>query len=169
MTTARPPIKPKAAYMKFGVRIWPEILPELGIDPAELKPGFNPIMLHVLALMGDKGPRKGFGLAKVTAASQPRRHPRSERRLRMLVFGASRLYPKGEGHQDDENRATRSRAGWHPATQRLPLTRVSDSERGSASAETASRRQSDQYSGHQPCKRLEAPAPASNLGRRSRL
>jgi hypothetical protein len=51
-------------YMKFGVRIWPEILPELGLDPASLKPGPNPVNLHVLALMGDKGPRKVIGLAK---------------------------------------------------------------------------------------------------------
>jgi hypothetical protein len=50
-------------YMKFGVRIWPEILPELGVDPDSLKPGPNPINLHVLALMGDKGPRKIIGLA----------------------------------------------------------------------------------------------------------
>jgi hypothetical protein len=51
-------------YMKFGVRIWPEILPELGIDPASLKPDPNPVNLHVFALMGDKGPRKVIGLAK---------------------------------------------------------------------------------------------------------
>ena len=51
-------------YMKFGVRIWPEILPELGLDPASLKPGPNPVNLHVLALMGDKGPRKVIGLVK---------------------------------------------------------------------------------------------------------
>jgi hypothetical protein len=51
-------------YMKFGVRVWPEILPELGLDPASLKLGPNPINLHVLALMGDKGPRKIIGLAK---------------------------------------------------------------------------------------------------------
>ena len=51
-------------YMKFGVRIWPEVLPSLGIDPASLKPGPNPINLHVLALMGEKGPRKVIGLAK---------------------------------------------------------------------------------------------------------
>ena len=60
-------------YAKFGVRIWPETLPALGVDPAELtcacgagagKPGPNPVNLHVLALMGDKGPRKGIGLAK---------------------------------------------------------------------------------------------------------
>jgi len=51
-------------YMKFGVRVWPEILPELGIDPGSLKPGPNPVNLHVLALMGEKGPRKVIGLAR---------------------------------------------------------------------------------------------------------
>jgi hypothetical protein len=51
-------------YMKFGVRVWPEILPELGIDPVSLKPGPNPINLKVRALMGEKGPRKVIGLAK---------------------------------------------------------------------------------------------------------
>jgi hypothetical protein len=50
-------------YMKFGVRIWPEILPELGIDPASLKPGPNPINLKVRALMGEHGPRKVISLA----------------------------------------------------------------------------------------------------------
>jgi hypothetical protein len=49
-------------YMKFGVRVWPEILPELGIDPASLKPGPNPINLKVRALMGEHGPRKVIGL-----------------------------------------------------------------------------------------------------------
>ena len=51
-------------YAKFGVRIWPEVLPALGIDPANLKPGPNPVNLHVLALMGEKGPRKVIGLTK---------------------------------------------------------------------------------------------------------
>jgi hypothetical protein len=51
-------------YMKFGVRVWPEVLPALGVDPAGLKPGPNPVNLHVVALMGDKGPRKVIGLAK---------------------------------------------------------------------------------------------------------
>ena len=30
-------------YTKFGVRVWPEVLPALGIDAATLKPGTNPI------------------------------------------------------------------------------------------------------------------------------
>jgi len=30
-----------APYNKFGVRVWDEILPVLGIDPASLKPGKN--------------------------------------------------------------------------------------------------------------------------------
>ena len=51
-------------YAKFGVRIWPEVLPELGINPDELKPGPNPVNLHLVALMGEKGPRKVIGLAK---------------------------------------------------------------------------------------------------------
>ena len=51
-------------YMKFGVRIWPEVLPSLGIDPASVKPGPNSINLHLLALMGEKGPRKVIGLAR---------------------------------------------------------------------------------------------------------
>jgi len=51
-------------YAKFGVRIWPEVLPTLGIDPASLKPGPNPVNLRLLALMGEKGPRKVIGLVK---------------------------------------------------------------------------------------------------------
>jgi len=51
-------------YMKFGVRVWPEVLPALGVDPATLKLGPNPDNLHVVAIMGDKGPRKVIGLAK---------------------------------------------------------------------------------------------------------
>jgi len=49
-------------YMKFGVRIWPEVLPTLGVDPATLKPGPNPINIRVRALMGEHGPRKVIGL-----------------------------------------------------------------------------------------------------------
>jgi len=49
--------------MKFGVRVWPETLPALGIDPATLKTGPNPLTLRVRALMGEKGPRKVIGLA----------------------------------------------------------------------------------------------------------
>jgi len=52
-----------AQFMKFGVRVWPETLPALGIDPATLKPSPNPLNLRVRALMGDKGPRKIIGLA----------------------------------------------------------------------------------------------------------
>jgi hypothetical protein len=50
-------------YMKFGVRIWPEVLPSLGVDPAALKPGPNPVNLRVRVLMGEHGPRKVIGLA----------------------------------------------------------------------------------------------------------
>jgi hypothetical protein len=51
-------------YQKFGVRVWPEVLPALGVDPASLKPGPNPVNLKVNVLMGENGPRKVISLAK---------------------------------------------------------------------------------------------------------
>jgi len=51
-------------YQKYGVRVWPEILPVLGVDPASLKPGPNPVNIKVHVLMGENGPRKVIGLAK---------------------------------------------------------------------------------------------------------
>lgn len=50
-------------YTKFGVRVWPEVLPKLGIDPAALKPGPNEFGKPVIALVGEKGPQKVIGLA----------------------------------------------------------------------------------------------------------
>ncbi len=50
-------------YMKFGVRVWPEVLPTLSVDPATLKPGPNSVNLKVRALLGEHGPRKVIGLA----------------------------------------------------------------------------------------------------------
>jgi hypothetical protein len=57
-------------YNKFGVRVWPETLPTLGIDPASLKPGPNPqaapIRAIVLMQINDEGkasPRKVTGKA----------------------------------------------------------------------------------------------------------
>ena len=50
-------------YLKFGVRIWPEVLPALGVAADQLKPGPNPLQIHVRALMGERGPRKVVGLA----------------------------------------------------------------------------------------------------------
>jgi hypothetical protein len=50
-------------YMKFGIRVWPEVLPALGVDPATLKPGPNPVALRVRVLMGEHGPRKVISLA----------------------------------------------------------------------------------------------------------
>jgi hypothetical protein len=56
-------------YQKFGVRVWPEVLPTLGVDHASLtcangagtgKPGLNPANLKVNVLMGEKGPRKAI-------------------------------------------------------------------------------------------------------------
>jgi hypothetical protein len=51
-------------YQKFGVRVWPEVLPALGVDPASLKPGPNPVNLKVNVLMGENGPRKVISLAQ---------------------------------------------------------------------------------------------------------
>lgn len=42
-----------APFLKFGVRVWDEVLPTLGIDPATLKPGPNPIQIKVRALMAE--------------------------------------------------------------------------------------------------------------------
>lgn len=50
-------------YQKFGVRVWPEALPLLGVDVAALKPGPNAFSKPVIALMGEKGPQKVIGLA----------------------------------------------------------------------------------------------------------
>lgn len=61
-------------YSKFGVRIWPEVLPTLGIDPAALQPGPNPFVANLRAEMGDKGPRKVIGLATPQPAPAPDTH-----------------------------------------------------------------------------------------------
>ncbi len=50
--------------MKFGVRIWPEVLPNIGIDPNALKPGTNPFSAMVRAVLNEEGkPKKVIGLA----------------------------------------------------------------------------------------------------------
>ncbi len=60
-------------YMKFGVRVWPEVLPFLGVDPATLtcacgagagRPGPNLVNLKVCTRMGEHGPRTVSNLAK---------------------------------------------------------------------------------------------------------
>ncbi len=51
-------------YQKFGVRVWPEILPALGVDPGSLKPGPIRVNLKVNVLMGENGPRKVISLVK---------------------------------------------------------------------------------------------------------
>lgn len=64
------------SYKKFGVKIWPEVLPELGIDADKLVFGENKLLaaLRVRALMGEERivdgktvkaqPKKVVGLAK---------------------------------------------------------------------------------------------------------
>lgn len=56
----------KAAYKikggrfeKFGVRVWPEVLPRLEIDQATLKPGPNPINIDVKAELEKKTDEHG--------------------------------------------------------------------------------------------------------------
>lgn len=41
-------------FSTWGVRVWPEVLPVLGIDPARLKPGPNVIDLNVVAEIAEK-------------------------------------------------------------------------------------------------------------------
>ena len=48
-----------------------------GVDPASLKPGPNPINLHVLALLGDRGPPQGLRPRQVTTAGQSQDFPSS--------------------------------------------------------------------------------------------
>ena len=58
----KPAYKAKGGrYMKYGVRIWDEVLPLLGLDAEKLKPGPNPVNIQMRALMGEKGPRKIIG------------------------------------------------------------------------------------------------------------
>jgi len=69
----KPTYKGKGApYHEFGVKIWDEVLPALGIDPATLKPGTNEIEpIRARVLMGETknqktgavgtGPRKVIG------------------------------------------------------------------------------------------------------------
>jgi hypothetical protein len=53
-----------APFAKYGVVIWPEVLPILGIDPAALQPGPNPHAANLRAEMKENGrPRKVIGLA----------------------------------------------------------------------------------------------------------
>ena len=50
----KPAYKAKGGrYAKFGVRVWPEVLPLLGIDAATLKPGPNAVDLMVRAELAE--------------------------------------------------------------------------------------------------------------------
>lgn len=50
-------------YSKWGVIAYPEVMGLLGVDPTTLKPGPNPFNKAVVALMGEKHPKKVIGLA----------------------------------------------------------------------------------------------------------
>lgn len=69
----KPTYKAKGApFQKFGVKVWDETLPLLGINPATLKPGQNiqPEPITARVLMGETTNRetgaKGIGPRKVT-------------------------------------------------------------------------------------------------------
>jgi len=54
-------------WQTYGVRVWPEVLPQLGIDPTSLDFGPNPINppITVTVELSESGtPRKVIGLAK---------------------------------------------------------------------------------------------------------
>ena len=55
-----------APYNKFGVRVWPETLPALGIDPASLKPGPNPQPAPIAARVLMQTNKEGKARRKVT-------------------------------------------------------------------------------------------------------
>jgi hypothetical protein len=46
-------------FATFGVRVWPEVLPALGINPDELRPGPNPYSAQVRALMVESSSKPG--------------------------------------------------------------------------------------------------------------
>lgn len=48
---------------KFGIRIWPEVLPKLRINPDQLQPSPNPFCATVLAIVGENYPKKVIALA----------------------------------------------------------------------------------------------------------
>lgn len=52
-------------FTKFGVRVWPEVLPLLGVDVGDLRPGPNQFNARVRAVLDEKGQaKKVIGLAK---------------------------------------------------------------------------------------------------------
>lgn len=68
------------AYQMHGVRVWPEVLPALGVDASKLRPGPNqldrPFLVRALLSVGDDGanhPKKiiGLGGSAPVAAGQP--------------------------------------------------------------------------------------------------
>lgn len=51
-------------FRRFGVRVWPEVLPQLGLDPRELRPGANAVSVKVRAELDEHGkPKKIVGPA----------------------------------------------------------------------------------------------------------
>lgn len=61
-------------FVKFGVRVWPEVLPLLGVDPDKLKPGKNPFSGVVRALLNEEGKPKKV-VALVSQPGSPQTEP----------------------------------------------------------------------------------------------
>jgi hypothetical protein len=58
-------------WTKYGIKVWPEVLPTIDIDVASLRPGRNTIVpVNVKALNGDKYPKKVIGPADLQAPTQ---------------------------------------------------------------------------------------------------
>lgn len=55
-------------FIKFGVRVWPEVLPNIGVNPDALKPGTNAFSAMVRAVLNEEGkPKKVIGWRGVKA------------------------------------------------------------------------------------------------------
>jgi len=58
-------------FTKFGVRLWPEVLPKIGLDPDSLQLGPNSFNAMLRAVLTDEGtPKKVIGLSPKDAQPQ---------------------------------------------------------------------------------------------------
>lgn len=62
-------------FPQFGIRVWDEVLPKLGINPETLEPGPNPFPAQVLAIKGEMYPKKVIGLANGSQEAPPAAQP----------------------------------------------------------------------------------------------
>jgi hypothetical protein len=62
-------------FPQFGIRVWDEVLPKLGIDPKTLEPGPNPFAAQVIAIKGEMYPKKVIGLVNGSQEAPPAAQP----------------------------------------------------------------------------------------------